>query len=117
MRQTLVLLFLLTLPLPVHAQAGLEGAWTLSFMMHEDAFWVLNVNAEVVQDTLHLTIQSDQNEQTIKATSFSDEIVQFAFPTGHGPVTCVLYKKEDDSFSGICQGNSGEIPATMKRTE
>ena len=115
MRPILVLLFLLALPLSVHAQNGLEGAWTLSFMMHEDAAQTLDVNAEVVQDTLHMTIQSDHGERTLKTASFGDEIVQFDLPTGHGSVTCLLYKKEDASFSGICEGPNGEIPTTMTR--
>ncbi len=116
MRQSLILLFLLAVPLSVHAQADLEGGWTLSFLMDEGAAQTMDVNAEVVQDTLHLTISSDHGDRALERVSFNDEILQFDFPSGHGSVTCILYKKDDDGFSGICEGPMGEIPTTMKRS-
>jgi len=116
MRQSLILLFLLAVPLSVHAQADLTGPWTLAFMM-DDATRTMDVNAEVVQDTLHLTVSSDHGTRALEKVSFNDDVLQFDFPSGHGSVACILYKKDDDGFSGICEGPAGEIPTTMKRSE
>ncbi len=102
MRQSLILLFLLAVPLSVHAQADLEGGWTLSFMMDDGAAQTMDVNAEVVQDTLHLTVSSDHGARALEKVSLNDDVLQFDFPSGHGSVTCILYNKADDGFSGIC---------------
>ncbi len=115
MRQSLILLFLLAVPLSVHAQADLEGPWTLAFMM-DDATRTMDVNAEIVQDTLQLTVSSDHGSRALEKVSFNGDVLQFDFPSGHGSVACILYKKDDDGFSGICEGPMGEIPTTMKRS-
>ena len=118
MRSLLALLLLVALPLSAHAQAGLEGAWTLTFMMEEGASTAMPVHAEVVQDTLHMTIPSDHGDRALEAVSFNNDVLNFVLPTGHGSVTCVLYREEGtDNFSGICEGQMGEIPTTMTRKE
>ena len=118
MRQNLVLLLMLALPLTAQAQTSLEGAWMLTFMMQEGTSQSMPVDAEVVQDTLHLTSSSAHGEMVLEAVSFNDDVLTFVLPTGHGSVTCTLYRKENkDDFSGICEGSMGEIPTTMTRRE
>ena len=117
MRPSLLLLVMLALPLSARAQTALDGAWTLTFMMHEDASQTLNVTAQTVQDTLNLTVESVHGNRALEAISFKDDVLTFVLPTGHGSVTCTLYRKKGkEDFTGICQGSMGEIPTTMKRS-
>ena len=62
MRLYLILLFMLALPLSAQAQASLEGSWMLTFMMEEGASRTMSLNAETVQDTLHLTMPWDDGD-------------------------------------------------------
>ncbi len=118
MRLYLVLLFMLALPLSAQAQASLEGGWMLTFMMEEGASRTMSLNAETVQDTLHLTMPWDDGDLAMETVSFNDNVLNFVLPTGHGSVTCTLYRiKGKEDFSGICRGPMGEIPTTMKRRE
>ena len=118
MRSILALLLLMALPLTAHAQSGLEGNWTLTFMMQEGTSTAMPVHAETVQDTLHMVIVSDHGDRALEEVSFNDDVLNFVLPTGHGSVKCVLYREEDkEDFSGICEGQMGEIPTTMTRQE
>ncbi len=112
----LPLLALLALPQTVHAQDAMKGDWVLTFMMHEGASQTLNVNADVVQDSLQLLVVSDHGERPLESVSLIDEVLRFILDTGHGSIACTLYKKEAENLSGICEGPQGEIPTTMART-
>ena len=102
MKQTLPLLFmlaLLALPQTAHAQDTLIGDWVLTFMMQEGTSQTMHLNADVVQDSLQLTAMARQGEHRMEKVSFSDDVLRFVFPTGHGSIACTLYKKEAEERS------------------
>ncbi len=116
MRLCFALLFMLALPLSAQAQKSLDGAWMLTFMMHEGAPQTMGLTAETVQDTLRLTVTSDHGDRALEEVSYQDNALKFVFPTGHGSVSCALFRKKgNEDFSGICEGAMGEIPTKMKR--
>lgn len=98
-----------------HAQADMDGLWQLTLTPPEQPTISMNVQAETISDSLHLAILGEENTVALPGVALNEKQLQFNIPTGHGTIHCMLHKKDEDAFTGICTGGMGESVTTLKR--
>ena len=111
----LMLLFVTMLcPCLAQAQTDMDGRWKMTLTPPGQPTMTMDMHAETVSDTLHLTLLANDT-LTLTDVALDEKQLLFKIPSGHGIVNCTLYKKDADTFTGICAGPMGEGAAKLER--
>lgn len=114
-RLLLLLLLSALCPCLAQAQTDMDGLWQITLTPPNQPTMTMDVHAETVNDSLHLALLVEEDTLTLTDVALDEKQLRFKIPSGHGIVHCTLYKKDEDTFTGICAGGMGEGATTLKR--
>lgn len=98
-----------------HAQSELNGRWMMTLSPPGQHALTMPMRVETVSDSLHLALIDDTSQMPLPGVLYAAKQLRFEIPSGHGTIHCTLYKKNEDTFTGICTGPMGEGATTLKR--
>lgn len=113
----LALLLFLSIPLSAAAQTEIEGLWAFSILQHDGNTSMTEIHVTVKQDSLQMTMKSQHGDLPLQQATFDDNKISFLIATGHGDVSCDLFKQTEEDYSGSCTGPNGEAAATLRRSQ
>lgn len=115
-RLTALLLVTALLPAAAIAQTLPDGSWTLTLTPPPGmSIPPMPVEARTVQDSLRLAVAMPDGTLPMEKVTLQGEALHFVIPTDHARIRCDVYRQNEDTFTGACEGPMGEFPARLTR--